>query len=86
MRTFAVRGPRNLRPIGDSDLKYFGIPYWVEVKGYDEIQIGYSGDFASAICKITGKTRLIDSMRYKARYWEIGHEPPTKEELAAALW
>jgi len=74
------------KPIRDSDMKYLGIPYWVEVEGYEQIQIGYSGNFASTICEITGTILMLDSMKYKARYWEIGHEPPTKKELAASPW
>lgn len=74
------------KPLYSHEIEYLGVPYWVEVEDFDEIEIGYSGGFAGAICKIAGEKTLIGAQKHRARYWLIEGEPPTLETRKAEPW
>lgn len=74
------------KPITSMGIEYLGVPYWVEVEGYEKIEVGYSGDFGRTICRITGDKTPLDSMKRKTRYWMIEGGPPTREEREAIPW
>lgn len=85
-------------PIGLSDVKWLGVPYFAEYKGVERMFVyvtgaGMNADFAAAR-ELGWKGKVLKEFwkwenqhgKLQVRLWEAKHSPPTDEERAAAHW